>query len=209
MAKLYISNKDESVRMFESEFLESLSKVHWTVPLWVFIPVITFFIYRSFSVGIGSNSFIIAYIGGIGIWTIAEYLLHRFLFHYHAKSEFGKRIFWTFHGVHHDYPQDSKRLVMPLPVSLPLATLFYFLFFYSVGNISINPFFAGFLTGYLFYDVTHYAIHHFNFKGNMWKKLKEHHSIHHYKFTELGFGVSSPAWDYVFSTKYPKKINND
>ncbi len=208
MAKLYVSNKDESVRMFESDFLEIFSKVHWTMPLWVFVPLISFFVYRGFNLGMHFDKFILIYLGGIGIWTFTEYLLHRFLFHFHAKSKIGKKIFWIFHGVHHDYPQDSKRLVMPPSVSFPLSTIFYFLFFYTVGNISVNPFFAGFLTGYLFYDITHYAIHHFNFKGNVWKKLKDHHSIHHYKYDELGFGVSSPAWDYVFRTTYPKKHNS-
>jgi len=208
MAKLYVSNIDESVRMFKSDFLEMFSKVHWTVPLWFFIPIIIFFSYRGFHMGLSIGYFILVLFGGIVVWTLTEYILHRFLFHYHAKTEIGKKIFWTFHGVHHDYPQDSKRLVMPPSVSIPLATIFYSLFYFTVGDVSVNPFFAGFLIGYLFYDITHYAIHHFNFKGNIWKKLKDHHSIHHYKYDTLGFGVSSPAWDYVFHTTYPEKKNN-
>ena len=40
MAKKYVSNKDESARMFRSDFLEAFSHVHWTVPHIIFIPVI-------------------------------------------------------------------------------------------------------------------------------------------------------------------------
>ena len=47
MPKNFVSNKDVTVRMFKSDFMESLSKVHPAVPLFVFIPVIAFFIYKS------------------------------------------------------------------------------------------------------------------------------------------------------------------
>ncbi len=203
--KLYVSNKDESVRMFESDFLEMFTKVHWTVPLFIFIPAIAYLIYRSVEFNVTAGNFVLLYFSGIIFWTFTEYSLHRFLFHYHAKNRSIEEIFWTFHGVHHDYPQDSKRLVMPPSVSLPLGALFYYLFYSVFGIANANPFAAGFFTGYLFYDITHYAIHHFNFKGNVWKKLKDHHTIHHYKYEDLGFGVSSPAWDYIFGTTYPEK----
>jgi len=204
-SKLYVSNKDETVRMFESDFMEFFTKVHWTVPLYIFIPIIGYLIYRGFSFGMPTIELAGYFVFGLCIWTITEYTLHRFLFHFHPKGEKMKEFFWTFHGVHHDYPQDSKRLVMPPSVSLPLATLFGYLFFLIFGLVNVNPFFAGFLLGYLFYDITHYAIHHFNFKGSIFKKLKDHHSIHHYKYENLGFGVSSSIWDKVFGTTYPKK----
>lgn len=47
MPKNFVSNKDETVRMFENDFLEALSKVHWTVPLWLFVPVILYFLYSA------------------------------------------------------------------------------------------------------------------------------------------------------------------
>jgi 4-hydroxysphinganine ceramide fatty acyl 2-hydroxylase len=97
---------------------------------------------------------------------------------------------------------------MPPSLGLPLAALFYVFFLSIFGNINVNPFFAAFLIGYLFYDITHYAIHHFNFKGNIWKELKDWHAVHHYKHDDYGFGVSSPIWDHVFKTTYPEKNNS-
>lgn len=147
------------------------------------------------------------FIYGIVVWTFTEYTLHRFIFHYNAKSNFGKKLHFIFHGVHHDYPKDSKRLVMPPSVSFPLALMFYFLFHYILGASLIKPFFAGFLTGYLFYDTTHYAIHHFNMKNKFWLAIKNHHMRHHYQDADKGFGVSQPTWDYIFRTTFPENEN--
>jgi sterol desaturase/sphingolipid hydroxylase (fatty acid hydroxylase superfamily) len=206
MAKKFVSNKDETVRMFKSDFMESLSRVHPSVPLIIFVPVIIYMLYLSiFDFKIGVLSIIGLVIFGLFIWTITEYLLHRFVFHWELKGEIGARIHFIFHGVHHDYPSDSRRLVMPPSVSIPLATLFYFLFRFLIGDVSVHPFFAGFLIGYLFYDISHYAIHHFNMHSKFWLAIKNHHIKHHYQDPDRGYGVSSPIWDYVFRTHYPEK----
>jgi 4-hydroxysphinganine ceramide fatty acyl 2-hydroxylase len=112
---------------------------------------------------------------------------------------------FIFHGVHHDYPSDAKRLVLPPSVSIPLAAGFYFLFNAILPANDILGFFPGFILGYLFYDISHYAIHHFNFKGNIWKKIKQHHMLHHYQDPGKGYGVSSPFWDKIFRSDFIKK----
>jgi sterol desaturase/sphingolipid hydroxylase (fatty acid hydroxylase superfamily) len=109
---------------------------------------------------------------------------------------------FIFHGVHHDYPNDSKRLVMPPSVSLPLAALFYLLFRVILGVQFVAPFFVGFLTGYLFYDLSHYAIHHFNMHNKFWLTIKNHHMKHHYQDPTKGFGVSTPIWDIIIGTNF-------
>ncbi len=206
MPKNYVSNKDETIRLFENDFLEALSRVHWTVPLWLFIPIISFLLFRGFYIyGLSISDSLLLILAGIFVWTFTEYFLHRFVFHYMPKSAFGKRIHFLIHGIHHDYPKDSKRLVMPPTVSLPLAALFFILFDTIMNNEYVLPFFAGFLIGYLFYDITHYAIHHFNMHNKFWLAIKNHHSKHHYQNPSLGYGVSQPTWDYVFGTSFPEK----
>jgi sterol desaturase/sphingolipid hydroxylase (fatty acid hydroxylase superfamily) len=203
MPKNYISNKDETVRLFENDFLESLSRVHWTTPLWIFVPIILALLYLGFIVNTNPVSeSVLLLIYGLIIWTLTEYTLHRFVFHYQPKSQLGGRIHFLIHGVHHDYPKDSKRLVMPPAVSLPLAGIFYLFFNSILGHHYINQFFAGFLIGYLIYDTTHYAIHHFNMHGRFLLYIKNHHSKHHYQNQKLGFGVSQPTWDYFFGTGF-------
>jgi len=209
MPKNYISNKDETIRLFANDFLEALSRVHWTVPLWVFVPIITFLLYRGFYIyNLPLSNSLLLVLAGLIVWTFIEYFLHRFIFHYMPKGEWGKRIHFLIHGIHHDYPKDSKRLVMPPSVSLPLASLFFILFNTLMGNAYVLPFFAGFLIGYLFYDITHYAIHHFNMHNKFWLAIKNHHSKHHYQNPGLGYGVSQPTWDYVFGTTFPEKDNS-
>ena len=206
MPKNYVSNKDETVRMFESDFMEVFSRVHYTVPLFIYIPVILVMLYLSVAVyPISFLNIVVLIIGGIFAWSLAEYLLHRFVFHFKAKSEFGKKIHFIFHGVHHDYPSDSKRLVMPPSVSIPLAIIFYFIFRLIFGPVLMFPFFAGFIAGYLFYDISHYAIHHFNMHSKFWLAIKNHHMLHHYQDEYKGYGVSSPFWDYIFRTNFLKK----
>lgn len=203
MARNFISNKDETVRMFENNFLERFTKIHFTVPLIIFIPVILFCAYRSLAVFDLSAWNIIGYfLVGICVWTLTEYVLHRFIFHWQPPGKLGARIHFIFHGVHHDYPSDSKRLVMVPTVSIPLASLFYFLFYLIFGSANVNPFFMGFISGYLFYDMTHYAIHHYNFKSKFWLELKQHHMLHHYKDMHNGYGVSSKFWDIIFRTMF-------
>ena len=206
MPKNFVSNKDETVRMFNNDIMESLSRVHPTVPLIIYIPVILYMLYLSiFNFEMGSLTIIGLLIFGIFIWTITEYLLHRFVFHLELKSKLGSRIHFIFHGVHHDYPSDSKRLVMPPSISIPLAAMFYFLFRFLIGDVSVIPFFAGFLTGYLFYDMTHYAIHHFNMHSKFWLALKNHHIKHHFQNSNKGYGVSSSLWDIIFGSTFPPK----
>ncbi|MEM1122892.1 MAG: sterol desaturase family protein [Bacteroidota bacterium] len=203
MKKLYVSNKDESVRMFKSNFLEMFSKVHWSVPLFIFLPAIGYLMYLAItSPTINLIQVGLWFVGGIGIWTVTEYVLHRWLFHYEPPGKLGKRMHFIFHGVHHDYPNDSKRLVMPPAVSIPLASAFYFLFRSAVPHDGFFAFFAGFLAGYLFYDMLHYAIHHAPMKGKIWMALKTHHLKHHFKNPDAGYGVSSPLWDLVVGSDF-------
>ena len=60
---------------------------------------------------------------------------------------------------------------------------------------------AGFLAGYLVYDLTHYAQHHFPMRSGYAKYIKRYHMQHHYKDPDTRFGVSSPIWDWVFRTQ--------
>lgn len=205
MPKNYISNSEQSTRMFKSSLMESLSKVHFSVPLFIYIPVIVFFSWLAFSNGIGLLGYALYFAIGLAVWTATEYFLHRFIFHYHPTSQWGQRIHFIFHGVHHDYPRDKKRLVMPPSASIPLATLFYFLFSLVLIPVKLYAFFPGFLLGYLIYDMLHYAMHHYNFKSGIMKRIKQHHMLHHYQDPNKGFGVSSPLWDELLRSQFKKQ----
>ena len=139
-------------------------------------------------------------VAGVLVWTLFEYVLHRWVFHWTDDSRRARRIHFLLHGVHHDFPNDKDRLVMPLGVSVPLGVLF-FLAFYGLFGISVaEPLFAGLVLGYLVYDGTHYAVHHFKPTTRVSRYVKRHHMLHHHMDHDGGFGVSSPLWDLVFRT---------
>lgn len=201
MARRYVSNKNETVRMFESDFLEFFSHVHPITPVVIYVPVIAVMFYMAIvGRGLGLGTVAGTFVLGVVVWTLIEYLLHRFIFHLEPKTEFGKRLHFMTHGVHHDYPNDATRLVMPPGISIPLALLFYGIFLLVFGSTFTPSIFAGMVFGYLCYDMLHYATHHFSMKQQPWLFLKQYHLRHHYKNEDTGYGVSSPLWDYVFRT---------
>lgn len=208
MARRYVSNKNETVRMFESDFMEFFSHVHPTTPLVIYIPVMAYMFYRAFAeYDMSVASALGLFVVGVFTWTFLEYMLHRFVFHYEPRTDWGKRLHFLLHGVHHDYPNDATRLVMPPGISIPLAIIFYILFLLVFGARLTPAIFAGMVFGYLCYDMLHYATHHFSMKRGIWLKLKQYHMRHHYGDEDTGYGVSSPLWDYVFGTEQsrPKK----
>lgn len=201
--KLYIHNEDQSPRMFESDFIDKFSRVHWSIPLIIFVPVLSYFLYRAIAVEhVAWTDIAWLFPLGMFVWSFAEYTLHRFVFHWVPPTDFGKRMHFIFHGVHHDYPSDRFRLVMVPSMSVPLAFLFYFSFKFILGPQWVTAFFPGFVVGYLCYDLGHYSLHHLNWKNAWFQKLKKHHTLHHYKDPENGFGVSNKLWDHVFGTTY-------
>ena len=139
-------------------------------------------------------------VAGLVTWTFSEYSLHRFVFHFKAKSKSGQWFVYLFHGNHHDDPKDKSRLVMPPAGAIPIMALLYLLFGLVVPENWIQPFFGAFIIGYLVYDYIHYSTHHFPMKNPVAKFLKHYHLKHHYSGETGRFGVSSPLWDWAFRT---------
>jgi len=198
-----VSTKNQSVRLFQNDFLEKFTHVHWSVPILLYLPASIYFLTRSSKTDGGMAALL--FLGGVFFWTFTEYILHRFVFHYHPSSAWGRRLHFLAHGVHHDYPNDSSRLAMPPSVSVPLAILFYGLFSLLIPRGLLPASYAGFLFGYLCYDMIHYATHHAPMKGTFGRWLKQYHLRHHYVDDQRGFGVSTPIWDHVFRTTYRRK----
>lgn len=198
--KLYVSNKNETVRMFDSNFMEFFSHVHPATPAILYGPVILLMLYIALVQKQLSLLAVIAFFAlGVLSWTLLEYIIHRYVFHYQPKSRWGKVLHFIMHGVHHDYPNDATRLVMPPVISIPLAVVFYVVFWLTLGRFAPAAL-AGFGFGYVCYDTIHYATHHFQMKRGIWRWLKQYHLRHHYQDDHAGYGVSTPLWDYVFRT---------
>jgi dihydroceramide fatty acyl 2-hydroxylase len=185
--------------MFDSALLDRLSRVHPTVPLYIFVPaiVVLFTIGARELTTLGSLGLVA---GGYLFWTLTEYWMHRIVFHFEPEDGLGARLHWIIHGVHHDHPNDPLRLVMPPAVSVPLALIFFGLFHAVLPEPSANVFAAGFLAGYLAYDMVHYHVHHHRPRTRLGKLTRELHMRHHFQDDTRGFGVSAPFWDRAFGT---------
>ncbi len=112
----------QSIRLFENELLERLSHVHPITPLLMWAPIAGWLIWRSFyQYHLPTLPVVAILIAGAFVWTLSEYCLHRFLFHYPAKSKLGKWLVFLFQGNHHEDPKDKTRLVMPQPALFRLC----------------------------------------------------------------------------------------
>lgn len=203
------SREAEPIRLFESDFMEFFTHISPVTIVIVWLPIAAYFLLSGAAAepGVARSAVLpLGFLLGLFLWTFAEYTLHRFLFHYQPKTPLEERIFFLFHGVHHAQPQVKTRLVMPLPVSIPMSALLYGLIYLLVAVLLespqwVGPIMSGFLIGYLAYDLTHYATHHWAMRSGLGKFLKRHHMQHHYKDPKTRFGVSSPFWDFVFRTQ--------
>jgi len=194
-----MSNK--SIRLFKNDFMESLTHVHPIVPLLFWSPVVVFLLWRSVAVHdlpIGKIAALAPL--ALAVWTLTEYLLHRFVFHFPATSAKGKWLVHMFHGVHHDEPNDKTRLVMPPAGAVIVMAVLWLLFSSLIPAPWAEPFCAFFIVGYLIYDYIHYATHHFKMRRPLLQALKHHHMRHHFSAKNAKYGVSSPVWDWVFGT---------
>jgi sterol desaturase/sphingolipid hydroxylase (fatty acid hydroxylase superfamily) len=188
-----------SPRMFESDWLDRLSRVHPVVPPAIFGPfILGFAVFAVERRGIALAAALI--VAGYVLWTLTEYWMHRVVFHFEPEDGIGARLHWIIHGIHHEHPNDPMRLVMPPSVSVPLAILFYLLFLAVFGATYAPGIEAGFIGGYLAYDMTHYYVHHRRPSGRLGRMLRESHMRHHFQDDTTAFGVSAPYWDRVFGT---------
>jgi sterol desaturase/sphingolipid hydroxylase (fatty acid hydroxylase superfamily) len=199
-----IHNKGQA-QLFKNQYLEYLTKTHPLVIWGMYLPVLVLLPYYSLnSLGFTAARVFLTFLSGMFFWSFFEYIMHRFVFHYVADTERGKKINYVLHGNHHEYPRDRDRLFMPAAPSLIIASTL-FLLMSLVLNKNVFAFFPGFMLGYLIYGSMHYAIHAWNPPFKWMKGLWRNHHLHHYKQDHRGFGVSSTLWDHVFGTMFDLK----
>ncbi|KAM7530384.1 hypothetical protein LguiB_033794 [Lonicera macranthoides] len=194
----------ETPRFFANDFLEFFTRtVWWAVPI-IWIPFAFWLASISYNMGLPPSEVAAVVVGGIFMWTLLEYTLHRFLFHIKTTSYWGNTFHYLIHGCHHKHPMDGLRLVFP-----PLATAILLVPLWNLIKLlapqAIAPaLLAGGLFGYVMYDCTHYYLHHAKPSKGYSYNLKRYHMNHHFRVHSKGFGITSSFWDKVFRTLPPK-----
>ena len=74
--------------MFRADWKELLSKVHFTIPLLLYLPIIAWCLWLAPASWASSGLFL----GGFFCWTFVEYALHRFFFHWMPPGKIGARL---------------------------------------------------------------------------------------------------------------------
>ena len=138
-------------------------------------------------------------LAGVLLWTLVEYLLHRFGLHLPQHTRAWRVAYFLVHGHHHADPRDPERLVAALPQSALLLALVYGLASLALDGPASAALLAGTTLGYLAYEAAHWRIHHARRPGPLFRRLARHHLAHHGDPTSR-YGISSPLWDVLLGT---------
>ena len=204
-----LSARPESPRMFESSFVDFFSRTPWwSIPL-IWGPIVVgLYTYAVWVQGVVWWASIGQALLGAVVWSLSEYWLHRTVFHWKPDNALGQRFHFIIHGCHHTWIDDPYRLVMPPVAGMIIAGIFWTVFTTVAGFIAplgISPtwvwaFFAGFLGGYINYDLTHYATHHVKLKNKRLIQIRAHHMNHHFNSPDKKYGFTTFVWDKLFRT---------
>jgi len=142
------------------------------------------------------------YLPGIPVWSLVEYLFHRYVLHGRFLHERLDPLHWE----HHERPFDGWHISGELKDILPLfavAAPFSFLF----PVYTLPALLAGVVQSYVGEEWIHYFLHFGESRNRYFRRLKRYHLYHHSpRGIEKGFGITSGIWDLVFHTGYPKPV---
>jgi len=129
---------------------------------------------------------------GAMFWTLAEYLVHRFVYH-------KVPILRDLHGMHHSRPCDF--IGAPIWVSAASFCSFFFLLalLWDVQIASGTT--SGLIAGYVSYLLIHDAVHRWQLEEKSWLRSHRLRHLRHHRHPLPGnFGVTTGVWDLVFGT---------
>lgn len=142
---------------------------------------------------------LLSFFTGVALWTLLEYLMHRFLGHEHK----GKNFFKAEHGQHHAkynyFAPAYKKALLALVVSVLLFVVLHLIMAASV----VLAFLTGFLGMYIMYEAMHYRFHIRKPVAKPFIILRKHHFYHHFHNPKTNHGVTTRFWDRVFGTFVP------
>jgi len=157
---------------------------------------------------------IVFFAAGVPVWTLVEYLFHRFVLH--GRFAPGKGFIRKFlherldplHWEHHARPLDGYHINEELRDLLPL-------FFVAAPVSFIAPIYtlpvllARVVQSYVIEEWIHHSVHFYNFRSPYFRYIKRHHFYHHSpKGMEEGYGLTNGFWDIVFKTRYPAPVRD-
>ena len=179
-------------------------------PLVFYTAVILWLFIASRNEALSLTTSLVLLVSGLFSWGLIEYVLHRFVFHYDASSELGRKIVYAVHLSHHDNPDSRGQIFASLVISAPVAAAYLLLARFTTGSWrAVAYLFTGLLVGYFYYEWLHFRSHHRRAKLRFVRYLTKYHLLHHYQTPGLRFGVSSPLFDILFGTFRPVRSHRN
>lgn len=196
----------KAYKVFDNPIKEAVYTNHYVFPFIVFLPVSTFFLFKSFVINRVSVLNLIWVVPMVmKFWGYLEYFAHKNALHYNEETKIDTGIVKEFHELHHKYPNDPFRLATPLWVSVPGAFAFY-AFCRSLFGKDKGELVYGFLVlYYLFYEFCHVAAHKYNIKHPFFEKIKKNHLKHHFTDSQKGYGFTTTEYDEKGGTDFPSR----
>ncbi|HMV67066.1 MAG TPA: sterol desaturase family protein [Myxococcota bacterium] len=142
---------------------------------------------------------IIAVVAGVVGWTLAEYLLHRFLGH----GPFTRIPFAREHLEHHRQREWFAPWRSKLQLAVVVLGALTMLGVPLVGLPLAFTFVGSFVATYLGYEALHRDLHVRAPRTALGRFLRRHHMLHHHMDPRVNHGVTSPVWDVVARTLRP------
>jgi sterol desaturase/sphingolipid hydroxylase (fatty acid hydroxylase superfamily) len=149
---------------------------------------------------------VVAFSAGFALWTLGEYVLHRFAMHeLHGKGIMSREHLehhvtssWSFSITH--LLSWTGMLLVGFGVWMPIT-------WFLVGPLAGASVAVGWAVGYFFYEYQHAVAHLRAPSGRYGRWLRRHHFHHHFGHPMANHGVSTLVWDRVFGTyEVPEQV---
>lgn len=130
---------------------------------------------------------------GLVLWTLLEYLLHRFALH-------GLAPFQNWHAQHHRVPQERIRI--PLAFSVPMVLVLLVAPALLLRNVAFGAAVSlGLLAGEMLQEAVHERLH--RGAAGLLDGHRKHHDYHHLEDAQRAYGTLTGFWDRRFHTAPP------
>ncbi len=131
--------KPGSGQLFKNPVLEFLTRTPAFIAYTMYPAIALFLLYLSFIRNDFSVLLTLAvFFGGVLFWSFFEYVAHRYVFHWVSNIAGANRFVYTVHGIHHDYPKDKDRLIMPPIPWIFLVVVIHFALRLMIGEWSFS-----------------------------------------------------------------------
>lgn len=143
-----------------------------------------------------TTTWMIGLVGGIALWTLLEYAIHRFVFHHRALGRAAARDHIQHHAAVDFFAPALRKVAIAVPVLAGICALASLPLGLALGT-SVP---LGVAIGWVVYEVIHRRIHTSAPLGRYGAWARRHHLLHHFGRADSNHGVTTPIWDLAFGT---------